>query len=106
MKVIISQEQLEYMSIVEEITLSSYTFGKKFDYGMKLMNKGTEKEYLKVPYALFQIDLSHKRFKGRIPALVGDLKSLILLKFSSNVLIGSILPSLANLTVMKSLDLS
>jgi len=106
MKVIVSHDQLEYMNANAMITSSSFGFEKILEYGMKLMNKGTEREYLKVPSALMQIDISNNKFKGHIPNLIGDLKSLILLNLSSNVFTGSIPPSLANLTILESLDLS
>ncbi|KAK3429883.1 hypothetical protein EUGRSUZ_E01372, partial [Eucalyptus grandis] len=102
MKVIVSQDRLEYMNALENITI--YT--SLFEYGMTLMNKGVEMEYAKVPLALMQIDFSNNLFEGHIPDLIGDLKSLILLNLSSNVLTGSIPPSLANLTLLESLDLS
>ncbi|KAL3738720.1 hypothetical protein ACJRO7_020149 [Eucalyptus globulus] len=102
MKVIVSQDELEYMNTLENVTI--YTL--LFEYGMTLMNKGVETEYAKVPLALMQIDFSNNLFEGHIPALIGDLKSLILLNLSNNVLTGSIPPSLANLTLLESLDLS
>ncbi|KAK3429885.1 hypothetical protein EUGRSUZ_E01374 [Eucalyptus grandis] len=105
MEVITRQEQLEYMT-----TWALDPFDNVYMeievYDMKLMNKGTEREYSKVPFALMQIDFSNNKFEGHIPDLIGDLKSLILLNLSSNVLTGSIPPSLANLTLLESLDLS
>ncbi|XP_030474422.2 receptor like protein 22-like [Syzygium oleosum] len=106
MKVIKGQDQLEYMNTDEELPMSAYTVVIPINFGMKLTNKGTEREYLKVPYALMQIDLSNNKFEGHIPDLVGDLKSLILLNFSNNVLTSSIPPSFANLIKLESLDLS
>ncbi|XP_030519054.2 receptor like protein 22-like [Rhodamnia argentea] len=102
MKVVAAQDRLEYMSIVEE----SSRFGKPWDYGMKLTNKGTKRDYSKVPYALMVIDLSNNKFEGCILDLIGDLKSLLMLNLSNNVLTGPIPPSLANLTKLESLDLS
>ncbi|KAF7847946.1 hypothetical protein BT93_L2427 [Corymbia citriodora subsp. variegata] len=101
MKVIVSQDSLEYMYVFENTSWVDFV-----DYGMKLMNKGMEREYSKVPYALMEIDLSNNKFEGRIPNLVGDLKSLMMLNLSNNILTGSIPPSLANLTMLESLDLS
>ncbi|KAF8028124.1 hypothetical protein BT93_E0896 [Corymbia citriodora subsp. variegata] len=106
MRVPIVQDQLEYMNTLEVIPSSSLTLGYIFNYGMKLMNKGIEREYSKVPFALMHINLSHNKFKGHIPHLIGDLKLLLFLNLSSNILTGCIPPSLANLTKLESLDLS
>ncbi|XP_030474420.2 receptor-like protein 9DC3 [Syzygium oleosum] len=106
MEVVVSQDQLEYMNTFEVIPSSLSTVARSLYYEMKLTNKGTEREYLKVPFALMQIDLSDNKFKGHIPDLIGDLKSLVLLNLSNNILSGSIPPSLANLTKLESLDLS
>ncbi|XP_039169299.1 receptor-like protein 7 [Eucalyptus grandis] len=105
MEVITKQERLEYMKTLALRPSDNLSVGV-VDYHMKLINKGTEMEYSKVPFALMQIDFSNNKFKGHIPDLIGDLKSLILLNLSSNVLTGSIPPSLANLTLLESLDLS
>ncbi|KAI3428999.1 uncharacterized protein J3R85_008815 [Psidium guajava] len=102
MKVVSPQDQLEYMSTLEWLS----GIPRYFDYGMKLMNKGIEREYPKLPYALMGIDLSNNKFEGRILDLIGDLKSLLMLNLSNNVLNGSIPPSLANLSNLESLDLS
>ncbi|KAK3429746.1 hypothetical protein EUGRSUZ_E01238, partial [Eucalyptus grandis] len=106
MKVIVSQDQLEYMNTSQGLPLSLETYEKIVDYDMKLMSKGTEREYTKVPYALKGIDLSNNKFEGCIPDFIGDLKSLVLLNLSNNILTCFILPSLANLRVLESLDLS
>ncbi|KAL3738584.1 hypothetical protein ACJRO7_020025 [Eucalyptus globulus] len=106
MKVIVSQDQLEYMNTSQRFPLSLDTYEKVVDYEMKLMNKGTQREYSKVPYALKGIDLSNNKFEGCISDFIGDLKSLILLNLSNNILTCFIPPSLANLIVLESLDLS
>ncbi|KAL3738567.1 hypothetical protein ACJRO7_020008 [Eucalyptus globulus] len=106
MKVIVSQDQLEYMNTSQGLPLSLETYEKIVDYDMKLMSKGTEREYTKVPYALKGIDLSNNKFEGCIPDFIGDLKSLVLLNLSNNILTCFIPPSLANLRVLESLDLS
>ncbi|XP_056173689.1 putative receptor like protein 25 [Syzygium oleosum] len=120
MKIIVGQDRLEYMYTFSGLPPSFYISAivtiyvdiqqvvdrYKTTYGMKLMNKGTEMEYSKVPYALMGIDLSNNKFEGCIPNLVGDLKSLLMLNLSNNILTGSIPPSLANLTKLESLDLS
>ncbi|KAF8027803.1 hypothetical protein BT93_E0662 [Corymbia citriodora subsp. variegata] len=115
MKVIVCQDQLEYMSIIQKMGPPPMSiFDPRLEghvswvtiYGMKLMNKGTEREYSKVPYALMEIDFSSNKFEGCIPNLIGDLKSLLMLNLSNNILTGFIPPSLANLTKLESLDLS
>ncbi|KAF8027800.1 hypothetical protein BT93_E0659 [Corymbia citriodora subsp. variegata] len=115
MKVIVDQDQLEYLNTIPGEYPSMYIYvdsGLTVDtswatsYGMKLMNKGTEREHSKVPYTLMEIDFSSNKFGGCIPDLVGDLKSLLMLNLSNNILTGFIPPSLANLTMLESLDLS
>ncbi|XP_030512842.2 receptor like protein 27-like [Rhodamnia argentea] len=108
MKVVAAQDRLEYMSTTEEFSRFGELYGvlTSLYYGMKLTNKGIEREYSKVPYALMGIDLSNNKFEGCILDLIGDLKSLLMLNLSNNVLTGSIPPSLANLTKLESLDLS
>ncbi|KAL3738588.1 hypothetical protein ACJRO7_020029 [Eucalyptus globulus] len=108
MKVIVSQDQLEYMNTSQGLPLSLETYEKMVDYDMKLMSKGTEREYTKVPYALKGIDLSNNKFEGCIPDFIGDLKSLVLPNLSNNILTCFIPPSLANLrlTFLSSFDVS
>ncbi|XP_056173653.1 receptor-like protein 39 [Syzygium oleosum] len=104
MKVIVAQDHLQYIGIVQFYGPSQNSIFA--EYEMRLMNKGIEREYSKVPYALMGIDLSNNKFEGHISDLVGDLKSLIWLNLSNNILTGCIPPSLANLTILESLDLS
>ncbi|KAF8028445.1 hypothetical protein BT93_E1146 [Corymbia citriodora subsp. variegata] len=107
MKVIDGQDMLAYMSIYQWINTSFSSTGVvERTYAMTLMNKGTEREYEKISTILMAIDLSHNKFEGFIPELVGDLKSLRMLNLSHNFLTGRIPPSLANLTMLESLDLS
>ncbi|KAL3738741.1 hypothetical protein ACJRO7_020156 [Eucalyptus globulus] len=106
MQVIISQDRLEYMNAFGSISTSLGIFQGNFNYEMKLINKGIERDYPKIPFALMQIDLSNNKFEGHIPDLIGDLKSLVFLNLSNNVLTGSIPPSLVNLMMLESLDLS
>ncbi|XP_039169258.1 receptor-like protein 54 [Eucalyptus grandis] len=104
MKVIVVQDHLDYIGIWQTYGTSQRSIFAKYE--MRLMNKGTEREYSKVPNALMGIDLSNNKFEGHIPDIIGDLKSLILLNLSNNILTGCIPPSLANLTMLESLDLS
>ncbi|KAL3738573.1 hypothetical protein ACJRO7_020014 [Eucalyptus globulus] len=111
MKVIVGQDQLEYMNTSQRLPLSLDKYEKVVDYEMKLMNKGTEREYSKVPYALKGIDLSNNKFEECISDFIGDLKSLVLLNLSNNILTCFIPPSLANLilaqlTFLSSFDVS
>ncbi|XP_039169263.1 receptor-like protein 9DC3 [Eucalyptus grandis] len=107
MKVVIGQDELAYLNIIQSIDWAYDSFSEiSMTYAMKLMNKGTKKEYAKIPEVLMAIDLSNNKFEGFIPELIGDLKSLRMLNLSNNLLNGSIPPSLANLTVLEALDLS
>ncbi|KAF8028345.1 hypothetical protein BT93_E1073 [Corymbia citriodora subsp. variegata] len=107
MKVINGQDELAYMSIFQLTTSPLLSdIGLERTYAMTLMNKGTERKYEKISTILMAIDLSHNKFEGFIPELIGDLKSLHMLNLSHNFLTGSIPPSLANLTMLESLDLS
>ncbi|XP_039169491.1 receptor-like protein 7 [Eucalyptus grandis] len=105
MKDINGQEKLAYMHISPWINMS-FASVSMMTYAMTLMNKGTKREYAKIPNILMAIDLSNNKFEGFIPKLIGDLKSLHMLNLSNNFLTGSIPPSLANLTVLESLDIS
>ncbi|KAF8027801.1 hypothetical protein BT93_E0660 [Corymbia citriodora subsp. variegata] len=106
MKVVVGQDKLTYMNIFQLLHLPFGGVGGSMTYAMTLMNKGTEREYRKIPDLLVAIDLSNNKFEGFIPELIGDLKSLRMLNLSNNFLIGSIPPSLAKLIVLESLDIS
>ncbi|XP_056173603.1 receptor-like protein 9DC3 [Syzygium oleosum] len=106
MKVIVGQDKLAYLSLFKRLDLSSVSFNEGMNYVMTLMSKGTEREYAKIPDVLMAIDFSNNKFKGFIPELIGDLKSLRMLNLSNNFLIGSIPPSLTSMIVLESLDLS
>ncbi|KAF7849433.1 hypothetical protein BT93_L0802 [Corymbia citriodora subsp. variegata] len=107
MKVINGQDKLAYMSIFQLIFWPFLSRMRvEITYKMTLMNKGTERKYEKISTILMAIDLSHNKFEGFIPKLIGDLKSLHMLNLSHNFLTGSIPSSLANLTMLESLDLS
>ncbi|KAL3738579.1 hypothetical protein ACJRO7_020020 [Eucalyptus globulus] len=106
MKVMVGQDELEYLNIYKFLHWFNVSFSISTTYAMKLMNKGTKREYAKIPDVLVAIDLSNNKFEGFIPDLIGNLKALRVLNLSNNFFIGSIPPSLANLTVLESLDLS
>ncbi|KAL3738585.1 hypothetical protein ACJRO7_020026 [Eucalyptus globulus] len=106
MKVMVGQDKLAYLDISEWLHRTNVSFSINMTYAMKLMNKGTKREYAKIPDVLVAIDLSNNKFEGFIPEFIGDLKSLRMLNLSNNLLNGSIPPSLVNLTVLEALDLS
>ncbi|KAI8557068.1 hypothetical protein RHMOL_Rhmol05G0305700 [Rhododendron molle] len=68
--------------------------------------KGLEQELVKILTIYTAIDFSNNNFKGEIPYIVGDLKSLYVLNLSHNSFTGSIPSSVGNLTQLGSLDLS
>ncbi|XP_030477541.2 receptor-like protein 7 isoform X1 [Syzygium oleosum] len=106
MKFIDGQEKLAYLSLYNWLNMSYVSYGESLTYAMTLMSKGMKMDYAKISDVLVAIDFSNNKFKGFIPELIGDLKSLRMLNLSNNFLNGSIPPSLANLTVLESLDLS
>ncbi|XP_058214628.1 receptor-like protein 7 [Rhododendron vialii] len=71
-----------------------------------IVNKGLEMKLVKILTIYTVIDFSNNSFKGKIPNIVGDLKSLYALNLSHNALTGSIPSSVGNLTQLGSLDLS
>ncbi|XP_057989660.1 receptor-like protein 9DC3 [Hevea brasiliensis] len=77
-----------------------------YDYSVSLTLKGLEIELVKIQTLLTTIDLSGNKFTGKIPQLIGKLKSLKQLNLSHNQLTGNIQPSLGNLSNLESLDLS
>ncbi|XP_057989626.1 receptor-like protein 6 isoform X1 [Hevea brasiliensis] len=77
-----------------------------YDYSVSLTLKGLEIKLVKIQTVLTTIDLSSNKFIGKIPQVIGKLKSLKLLNLSHNQLTGNIQPSLGNLSNLESLDLS
>ncbi|XP_039168701.1 receptor like protein 22 [Eucalyptus grandis] len=106
MKVMVGQDKLAYLNINELLGMTDYRLSISMTYVIQLMNKGSKRDYAKIPDVLMAIDLSNNKFEGFIPKLIGDIKLLRMLNLSNNLFIGSIPPSLANLTVLESLDLS
>ncbi|XVE53108.1 hypothetical protein DITRI_Ditri02bG0177900 [Diplodiscus trichospermus] len=68
--------------------------------------KGVDIKFDKVPTMLSTIDISSKKFEGKIPEIVGKLASLQVLNFSHNNLTAHIPSSFGNLVALESLDLS
>ncbi|VFQ73638.1 unnamed protein product [Cuscuta campestris] len=77
-----------------------------FDYSMTMINKGLERNYMKIPDTLFGIDFSSNNFEGQIPDAFGDLAGLQMLNLSRNNLSGHIPSSFSNMKNLESLDLS
>ncbi|KAM2060532.1 hypothetical protein ACFX1T_045713 [Malus domestica] len=75
-------------------------------FSLTIFAKGIELKYQETPKFLKLIDLSGNKFKGEIPAGIGNLRGLVLLNLSNNALTGQIPSSLGNLNVLESLDLS
>ena len=68
--------------------------------------KGYSIELVKIQSLFTTIDFSNNNFKGEIPEVIGELRSLKGLNFSHNNLIGCMPQSLGNLTNLEWLDLS
>ncbi|XP_058216921.1 receptor-like protein 34 [Rhododendron vialii] len=79
---------------------------KYYQVSVTVIIKGLEMKLVKILTIFTVIDFSKNNFKGEIPDIVGDLKSLYVLNLSHNALTGSIPSSLGNLTQLGSLDLS
>jgi len=105
------KENLTYMGSISNFEPQSTTHKAHiqipgFLYSMKVVNKGIQRLYEKIPSALVIVDLSNNTFVGDIPESFATLSGLQLLNISNNKLIGAIPPSLAKLTKLESLDLS
>ncbi|KAK4543164.1 hypothetical protein RGQ29_033155 [Quercus rubra] len=68
--------------------------------------KGLSIELVKIQSLFTTIDFSNNNFKGEIPKVIGELRSLKGLNFSHNNLTGCMPQSLGNLTNLEWLDLS
>ncbi|XP_019193148.1 PREDICTED: receptor-like protein 12 [Ipomoea nil] len=71
-----------------------------------IMNKGNEMELVRILTIFVSLDLSNNGFQGKVPAIIGELKSLIVLNLSRNAFDGGIPLSLQELSQLESLDLS
>ncbi|KAL4598212.1 hypothetical protein ACB092_11G044400 [Castanea dentata] len=71
-----------------------------------LVMKGHFIDLVKIQSLFTTIDFSNNNFKGEIPNVIGELRSLKGLNFSHNNLIGCMPQSLGNLTNLEWLDLS
>ena len=73
---------------------------------VKLKMKGENMTLERILNIFTSINLSNNEFEGKIPKLIGELKSLHVLDLSHNNLDGPIPSSLENLLQLESLDLS
>ncbi|XP_021287627.1 receptor-like protein 12 [Herrania umbratica] len=80
--------------------------GFYFYESLFITTKGLEMELMKILTTWTIIDFSNNRFKGQIPQVVGELRSLIVLNLSHNSLRGPIPSILGKLSALESLDLS
>ena len=77
-----------------------------YDDSVTIMIKGLEIELPRILTIFTTIDLSHNKFSGEIPNVMGKLQALRFLNLSHNDLVGNIPSSLGNLCSLESLDLS
>ncbi|KAI7737359.1 hypothetical protein M8C21_028822 [Ambrosia artemisiifolia] len=68
--------------------------------------KGVDLYIPQLSVALTIVDLSHNKFEGGIPYIIGDLKSLTVLNLSHNNLTGRIPHALGKISEIESLDVS
>ncbi|XP_031268828.1 putative receptor like protein 25 [Pistacia vera] len=68
--------------------------------------KGRDIEMTRILTIFTSIDLSQNNFEGKIPEILGNFKSLIVLSLAHNNLTGNIPSSLGNSIALESLDLS
>ncbi|KAG2670665.1 hypothetical protein I3760_14G096900 [Carya illinoinensis] len=73
---------------------------------LKIVSKGLEQQFVKIPTILNCIDFSYNNLIGPIPEELGELKLLNVLNLSNNVFTGLIPSSLGKLSHLESLDLS
>ncbi|XP_038708685.1 receptor-like protein 6 [Tripterygium wilfordii] len=106
----IDKVQFSYM----EETTTVWSYGDKmtyqspisYYYQLRMINKGVDTEYTKIPNILAAVDLSCNKFEGDIPESIITLKKLHSLNLSNNRLSGHIPSRIVNLTELESLDLS
>ncbi|CAL5328348.1 unnamed protein product [Camellia sinensis] len=94
------------MRIINESVGLRYMGESYYHDSVTIMVKGLEIELPRILTIFTTIDLSHNKFSGEIPNVIGKLYALRLLNLSHNNLVGNIPPSLGNLCSLESLDLS
>ncbi|XVF81449.1 hypothetical protein PTKIN_Ptkin15bG0156100 [Pterospermum kingtungense] len=103
---VVNASHLSYFQTKFDLTVQDYHWVPAYVYSLKLISKGTERDYEKIQDFLVAIDFSSNSFEGCIPENVGNLKALRLLNLANNALSCHIPPSLGNLSNLESLDLS
>ncbi|XP_075644628.1 receptor-like protein Cf-9 isoform X2 [Castanea sativa] len=83
-----------------------YMGDRYYQDSVTLVMKGNFIVLVKILSLLTTIDFSNNNFKGEIPNVIGELRSLKGLNFSHNNLMGCMPQSLGNLTNLEWLDLS
>ncbi|XP_028105272.1 receptor-like protein 9DC3 [Camellia sinensis] len=99
-------EHFNAMKMVDEKAKRRYMGQSYYSDSVTIMIKGSEIELQGILTIFTTIDLSHNKFKGEIPIVVGNLCGLRLLNLSHNDLVGNIPSSLGNLRLLESLDLA
>ncbi|KAL7193613.1 hypothetical protein ACSBR2_025257 [Camellia fascicularis] len=94
------------MRIINESVGLRYMGKSYYHDSVTIMIKGLEIELPRILTIFTTIDLSHNKFSGEIPNVIGKLYALRLLNLSHNNLVGNIPSSLGNLCSLESLDLS
>ncbi|CAL5328360.1 unnamed protein product [Camellia sinensis] len=94
------------MKIINETVGLRYMGESYYHDSVTIMIKGLEIELPGILTIFTTIDLSHNKFSGEIPNVIGKLYALRLLNLSHNNLVGNIPSSLGNLCSLESLDLS
>nr|XP_043611469.1 receptor-like protein 36 [Erigeron canadensis] len=91
---------------VERSTTSKYLYVDEKPYSFVVTVKGVEQDFAQLYVYYTIVCLSHNNFVGRIPDIIGNLNSLIVLDLSHNRLTGQIPHTVGQLSEIESLDLS
>ncbi|KAL5761318.1 hypothetical protein ACOSQ2_020156 [Xanthoceras sorbifolium] len=94
------------MNVSESARGFQYMVDQYYQYSIMVTMKGVDIQMEKILSIFATLDLSSNKFEGRIPDMVGKLKSLKVVNFSHNNLIAHIPLSLENMTELESLNLS
>ncbi|KAL5828304.1 hypothetical protein ACOSQ4_020101 [Xanthoceras sorbifolium] len=94
------------MNVSESAEGWQYMGDQYYQNSIMVTMKGVDIQMEKILTIFTTLDLSSNKFEGRIPDMVGKLKSLIVVNFSHNNLIGYIPLTLENMIELESLDLS
>ncbi|KAL5763562.1 hypothetical protein ACOSP7_019826 [Xanthoceras sorbifolium] len=94
------------MNVSESAEGWQYMGDQYYQNSIMVTMKGVDIQMEKILTIFTTMDLSNNKFGGRIPDMIGKLKSLKVVNFSHNNLIGHIPLTLENMTELESLDLS